>query len=94
MEDLENKEVLDSGSGPEPNGPTLEEVNAKIDKILDDKDDFDFKTLIDKQQKAIEKLLSENEKLKDANLKLASTKSAPEHTMSVEEILSKNFVKE
>lgn len=87
-------EELENGSGPEQgNGPTLEEINKKVDDILSKEDKVDYEGIIKKQHAVMEKLIKEIDELKDANLALASQSSAqtPE---SVEQILAKSFIKE
>ena len=94
MEDNNVEQNLeDKGSGSEP---TMADIMSKVDEVLSSKKDeeVDLKELILKQNDAITKLQAENVELKKANLELATKTSAPENTMSVEEIMMKSFVKE
>lgn len=93
----DNKNLPDDqnldGSGPEP---TMQDIMTKVDEVLASKkeDEVNLKELILKQNDAITKLQEENAELKKVNLELATQTSAPQSTMSVEEIMMKSFAKE
>ena len=90
---LENGEVQNNGSEPEP---PLNEMMTKVDELLTKvkEPEVNYKELIAKQNTVIDELLERNKELEDANLKLATMQSAPEKNMTAEEIMLKEFVKE
>lgn len=89
----QNTDVQNS-SGSEP---TLTQMMSKVDELLEQakkEPEIDYKELVTKQNTVIENLQSRIKDLEDANLKLATTQSAPESNMTAEEIMLKAFTKE
>lgn len=85
---------IQNSSGSEP---TLTQMMSKVDELLEQakkEPEIDYKELVTKQNTVIENLQSRIKDLEDANLKLATTQSAPESNMTAEEIMLKAFTKE
>lgn len=100
--DLENKSANSSESelkSGAANGSeselSLDEINARLDSILDGsrkqaEQTEQYKEIMMKQQKVIEEQIREIKELKEQNLKNAMRGSSEEH-LTVEEIFAKNF---